>query len=149
MADLLSGAASVAGLASLGLTVTGGIEKYANALNCRADDLESVRRRTQVLRNTVVFVDDVQSQMQLGHRQHPSVATVDEAIRVCRAELIDLEDLVVALSGCSTTTSWRSKLKDTRKTLTYAFDRPKVEQLARKLEHTIQIVQLSLHGLGL
>ncbi|KAK8036447.1 hypothetical protein PG991_001584 [Apiospora marii] len=92
MADLLSGAASVAGLVSLGLTVTGGIE---------------------------------------------------------RAELSNLEGLVVALAECSTTTSWRSKVKDTQKTLTYAFDRPTVEQLVMKLDHTIQIIQLSLYGLGL
>ncbi|KAK7990075.1 hypothetical protein PG989_010390 [Apiospora arundinis] len=152
MADPLSIAASAAGLVSLGLTVTGGVAKYADALKCRTEDLASVRQRNQSLRTTIRFIDGVKSQLQsqLSHQQSPtSLTAVDDSIKACKAELVKLESLMVELSGCSSTTSWRSKLKNTGKKLTYAFDRSKVDQLATRLDHTIQVLQLALDGLGL
>ncbi|KAK8021800.1 hypothetical protein PG990_006938 [Apiospora arundinis] len=152
MADPLSIAASAAGLVSLGLTVTGGVAKYADALKCRTEDLASVRQRNQSLRTTIRFIDGAKSQLQsqLSHQQSPtSLTAVDDSIKACKAELAKLESLMVELSGCSSTSSWRSKLKNTGKRLTYAFDRSKVDQLATRLDHTIQVLQLALDGLGL
>ncbi|KAK8139987.1 hypothetical protein PG984_000053 [Apiospora sp. TS-2023a] len=149
MADPISGVASVAGLVSLGLTVSSGVAKYANALKCHTEELESIRQRNEVLRRTIIFIDGVQSRLQLPNQQTLSIGTVDETIKACKVELDSLEALVVELAGCSTTASWRSRLRDTRRRLTYAFERSKVDQLATKLDHTIQIIQISLQGLGL
>ncbi|KAK7923717.1 hypothetical protein PG985_007788 [Apiospora marii] len=149
MMDPLSGLGSVAGLVSLGFTVVDGIAKYVNAIAARSEELESTRRRNEVLRRTIAFVDGVLSQQGLSHQQKFDPASVDETVESCKKELVNLENFVVELSGCDSTFSWRSKLRDTRKKLTYAFERPRVEQLATKLDRTVQVIQLALHGLEL
>ncbi|KAK6841051.1 hypothetical protein PG987_001911 [Apiospora arundinis] len=144
MADPLSVAASAAGLVSLGLTVTGGVAKYTDALKCRTEDLASVRQRNQSLRRTIRFIEVAKSQLQLqlSHQQSAaSLTAVDESIKACKIELVKLEALMHNLLAIET--------QEHRKKLTYAFDRSKVDQLALRLDHTIHALQLALDGLGL
>ncbi|KAK8043799.1 hypothetical protein PG994_012637 [Apiospora phragmitis] len=149
MTDPFSVAAPAAGLVSLGLTVVGGVAKYTGALKCRTEELESIRRQNEMMWRIIMSIDGIRPKLLLPHQQAPFLAAVDESIKTCEEELTDLETLVVKLSGCTNASSWRSKLKNTRKKLSYAFHRSNVEQLAMKLDRSIQAIQLAIHGLGL
>ncbi|KAK8084396.1 hypothetical protein PG997_005667 [Apiospora hydei] len=57
MAEPLSLAASVAGLISLGLQVTGGIAKYLDAAKCRDEELSAVRQQNALLTDTLATIE--------------------------------------------------------------------------------------------
>lgn len=151
MSDPLSVAASAAGLVSLGLTVVGGIAQYADALKGRTEELRSVNRRNEMLQRTIILIDGIKSRFQQlpQQPQQSSLDNVNKSIKACKAELLTLKRLVVELNGCPDPHSWKDKLKNTGKKMSYAFDRSKLEQLAMTLDHTIQTLQLALQALGL
>lgn len=144
MAEAVGLAASVAGLVSLGLQVTGGIVTYLDALENRQDELASVKRQNDALSAALDIIQAATSRFQGQPHDH----AVQNNIQSCNAELQALEVLLAELANCDTST-WRQRLRSTRKKLSYAFDRSKVHQMAQRLHHANEVLQLTLTGLGL
>ncbi len=153
MADPLSVAGLVAGLAaglvSLGLQVCGGITQYLDALDCRDQDMVSVRQQTISLQNTLRAVEPSLAQLQSDHQA--AAAAVHDCIAGCKSELRALLTLVTDLTGCDQPprAGRRDKLKSQGKKLLYPFSRPKLNQLETRLRNANGAFQLALQTLGL
>ncbi|KAK8083967.1 hypothetical protein PG996_002748 [Apiospora saccharicola] len=145
MADPLSIAGLAAGLVSLSLQVTAGITQYLDALKCRAEELESTRKRNESLRQLLAVIDTTVVKTQSRH-QAPSQA-VANCVKQCETGIQSLEDLVAEISGCDRGT-WRSKLQLKSKNLRYAFDRSKVQQLDTRLSQVNELLAIALQVLG-
>ncbi|RYP19450.1 hypothetical protein DL765_003351 [Monosporascus sp. GIB2] len=145
-AEGLGLAASVAGLLSLGLQITGGIIKYLDAFESRQEELAYVRQQNDALTSTLLSIETASSSFQC---QHPEfAAAVMQNIQSCQKELSAVEVLHIELADCDTST-WTMRLENKTKKLTYAFHRSKVQQLAQRLQRANEILQLTLTGLGL
>ncbi|KAK7918073.1 hypothetical protein PG985_009947 [Apiospora marii] len=144
MAEAIGLAASVAGLVSLGLQITGGIVTYVNALESRQDDLASVKRQNDAFAATLTIVRAAYSRFQ-GHQY-------DQTIKVnllsCETDLHALEELLADLADCDTAT-WRQRVKNKTRKLTYAFHHSKVQQMLQSLQHANKGLQLVVTALGL
>ncbi|KAK6841107.1 hypothetical protein PG987_001967 [Apiospora arundinis] len=145
MADPLSVAGLAAGLISLSLQVTTGITQYLDALKCRAEELESVRKQNQSIHDMIVVIEASVLKTQSQH--HASSQVVVDSIQQCNAEIKSLEDLVAELAGCNTGT-WRSLLEAKGRKLRYAFDRSKVQRLAGQLCQAKDMLGTALQVLG-
>ncbi|KAK8133585.1 hypothetical protein PG984_005597 [Apiospora sp. TS-2023a] len=143
MAEALGLAASVAGLLSLGLQVTGGVASYLDALENRQEELASAKRQNEALVASLEIVKTASTHV-LSHHAH----TVATSIQSCEAELRSVEDLLADLANCDTST-WRQRLRSKKKKLSYRFDRSKVQQLVQRLHNSNQVLQLALAGLNL
>ncbi|KAK8083886.1 hypothetical protein PG996_002667 [Apiospora saccharicola] len=139
-------AASIAGLVSLGLQITGGIANYLDALESREEELASVRRQNDALAAALDTIKAATSHNSVHGQQHDSA--IEKNIQCCKAELQAVEELLAALADCNTTT-WRQRLKNERRKLTYSFNRPKVQRIVQRLQNANGILQLTLCGLGL
>ncbi|KAK6825887.1 hypothetical protein PG987_013381 [Apiospora arundinis] len=146
MADLLSLAASVAGLVSLGLEVTRGISSYLDAIECRSGELSWARQQNDVLANTIDVIE--RSTKRLEHVSPDAAAVATRSLDLCKDSLNTLESFVAQLADSNVRT-WRSRLKDKAAKLRYAFDRPKVQQLSARVSQTSSTLQLAVDGLGL
>ncbi|KAK8140111.1 hypothetical protein PG984_000177 [Apiospora sp. TS-2023a] len=139
-------AASIAGLVSLGLQITGGIATYLDALESRRDELASVKRQNEALAAALDTIKAATPHNSFQGHQHD--AAIENNTQSCKAELQAVEELLATLADCDTTT-WRQRLKNKKKKLTYAFNRPKVQQIVQRLHSANSILQLTLAGLGL
>ncbi|KAK8035749.1 hypothetical protein PG991_001822 [Apiospora marii] len=139
-------AASIAGLVSLGLQITGGIASYLDALESRRDELASVRRQNEALAAALDTIQAATSHNFFQSHQHDPA--IEKNTQCCKEELQAVEELLAALADCDTTT-WRQRFKNKKKKLTYAFDRPKVKVIVQRLQNANGILQLTLAGLGL
>ncbi|RYP68436.1 hypothetical protein DL771_006700 [Monosporascus sp. 5C6A] len=139
-------AASVAGLLSLGLQITGGIVKYLDAFESRREELAYVRQQNDALTSTLLAIETASSSFQ-GQRPE-FTAAVTQTIQSCKKELSAVEVLRVELADGDTTT-WTMRLENKKKKLTYAFHRSKVQQLGQRLQQANKVLQLTLTGLGL
>lgn len=142
MAAEIGLAASVAGLVSLGIQLTGGIASFLDALENRQKELESVRRQNEALTAALTIIKTASFQNQ----QHNDAIT--QNTQTCEAELRAVESLLAELANCDTST-WRKRLKSKKQKLSYVFDRKKVEQLVQRLHHANEVLQLAMTGLGL
>jgi hypothetical protein len=149
MADPLSVAGLAAGLVSLGLQTCGGITKYIDALDCREQDITSIKQHNNSLRNTIQVVETSLTQL---HRDHPGpTAAVRSCLDSCGNELRALDDLVAQLAAGfdRSTTGRRNKVKSQGKKLLYPFSRPKLEQLETRLRNANVTLQPALQALGM
>lgn len=146
MADGLSLAASVAGLVSLGLQVTQGIVSYVDALESRQQELRSVQQQNDALSSALAVIESASAQLQ-GQHQH-AAAAVSQNLLACTEHLEAVKKLLAELAHCDTSTWWK-RVKNQKKKLSYAFDRPKLQGLAQRLEDANCALQLALAGLGL
>ncbi|KAK8015481.1 hypothetical protein PG991_008369 [Apiospora marii] len=144
MTEAIGLAASVAGLVSLGLQITGGIVTYVNALEGRQDDLASVKRQNEAFAATLNIVRAASSRFQ-GH-QHDQ--TIKLNLLSCETEIHALEDLLAKLANCDTAT-WRQQLKNKTRKFTYVFHQSKVQQMLQRLQHANEGLQLVVTALGL
>ena len=148
MADPLSVACLAAGLVSLGLQVCGGIITYVDALDCREQDIASVRQQHHSLQITLRVVETSLSQLPRDHQE--AAAAAHDCLDVCQAKLKGLESLVAELaSSNSPSTSRRGKIRHQSKKLLYPFSRVKLEQLETRLQSANATLQLALQALGL
>ncbi|KAK8077076.1 hypothetical protein PG996_003246 [Apiospora saccharicola] len=143
MAEALGLAASVAGLLSLGLQVTGGFASYLDALENRQEELASAKRQNDALAASLDIVKTASTHV-LSHHAH----TITTSIQSCEAELQAAEVLLADLANCDTST-WRQRLRSKKKKLSYRFDRAKVQKLVQRLHNSNQVLQLALAGLNL
>ncbi|KAK7942526.1 pyruvate decarboxylase [Apiospora aurea] len=131
MAEPLSLAASMAGLISLGLQVTGGIAKYLDAVKCRNEELSAVRQQNALLTDTLATIEKTTGK--LIHLS-PEVADVTKRNFDSFKDSVNaLEGFAAQLASCNVVT-WRSRLQDKTAKLRYAFDRPKLEQLCARVK---------------
>ncbi|KAK6856593.1 hypothetical protein PG995_006780 [Apiospora arundinis] len=144
--DPLSLAASVAGLVSLGIQVTGGISTYLDALKCRDEELEVIRRQNVALRSTITAIETTTSAIQT--LPHNTATAAAQGIKSCTDDLGVLEAFVAQLSGSDLST-WRLRLKDKSRRLHYAFDRPKISQLHTRIGQSKATLQLVVAELEL
>ncbi|KAK7959814.1 uncharacterized protein PG986_004668 [Apiospora aurea] len=100
-------AASVAGLVSLGLQITGGIASYLDALESRRDELTSVRRQNDALAAALDTIKTATSHNSFQGQQH--VSATERNTQCCKAELQAIEELLAELADCDTTT-WRQDI---------------------------------------
>ncbi|KAK4247355.1 hypothetical protein C7999DRAFT_32230 [Corynascus novoguineensis] len=148
MADGLSVAASVAGLVSLGLQVSGGIMQYFDALDCRDKDLSSARQQTRALQGTLQVIEESVTQLRSDHAA--ATASVQACVDACRADLKALQSLVDELYRVDqAATTPGSKIKNHGRKLLYPFNRSKLQQLETKLGNTNTTLQSALQGLDL
>ncbi|KAJ3943678.1 uncharacterized protein N0V96_006608 [Colletotrichum fioriniae] len=116
-------AASVAGLLSLGLQITGGIIKYMDAFEGRDDELRNVKKQNDNLAGTLRAMKTV-----------------------CEEDLQAIEALCIKLSDRAGST-WTSRLENKKKKVTFAFHRNKLRDLELQLQKahcTLQLIQSSL-----
>ncbi len=126
-AEGLGAAASVAGLVSLGLQLTGGIVKYLDAFENRQEELVNVRQQSDALIASLLAIQTVLSNLQ---GQYPEfIAAMTQNIESCKKELNAAEVLRSELADCDGST-WTMRLENKKKKLTYAFHRYKIQQLA-------------------
>lgn len=92
-------AASIAGLVSLGLQITGGIASYLDALESRRDELASLTRQNVALAAALNIIKAATSRNSFQGHQHDSA--IEKNIRCCKAELQAVEELMVALADCN------------------------------------------------
>lgn len=148
MADPLSVASLAAGVVSLGIQVSQGITAYIDALQCRDEDIASVRRRNESLRKTLRVVETSRSHLEGDHQV--ATAAIRAYLDSCNRELSALDNLVVHLTTCDDiTTGLIDKVKNKSKRLLYPFSRPKLEQLEARLRNANMALQLALQILGL
>lgn len=148
MADPLSVAGLAAGVVSLGIQVSQGITTYIDALNCRDQDIVSVRQRNDSLRRTLSVVETSHSQLEDDHQV--ATAAIRECLASCNMELNLLENLVADLTTCDRFTAGLiGKAKNKGKKLLYPFSRPKLEQLEARLRNANMALQMALQSLGL
>ncbi|KAK8105151.1 hypothetical protein PG999_008510 [Apiospora kogelbergensis] len=143
MAEAVGLAASVAGLVSLGLQVTGGIATLLDALENRQAELASVKRQSDALAASLDIIRATSSSFQ---NQHSYAITA--SIQACETELQAVEALLADLANCDTST-WRQRLRGKKKKLSYVFDRSKVQLVVQRLHNANQVLQLTLTGLNL
>lgn len=147
MADPLSGAGLVAGVLSLGLQAYQGISTYLDAVQCRAVDLASVRRKNEALCNILKAIED--SLPRLKSRHQLSTSALTECLKSCKATMDALEKTVIGILECGTTgPQWLRKMKKQAKKLSYALDRPKLQELETRLDQTISELHLALQSIG-
>lgn len=146
MADPLSLAASVAGLVSLGIQVTSGIQQYLDAIDCRDEELSFARRQNDVLASAIDIIEG--STAKLEHVSPGAAAVAIQNLALCRDSLDSLEIFVAKLAGSNVST-WRSRLKTKAARMHYVFDRPKVQQLSTRVSQTGSLLQLAVDGLKL
>ncbi|KAK1453006.1 hypothetical protein CCUS01_02023 [Colletotrichum cuscutae] len=102
-------AASVAGLLSLGLQITGGIVKYMDAFECRDEELRNVKKHNDNLGVTLLAMKTVLAGLQ---GQSPAVVdAVDQNIRSCEEDLRAVEALCIDLSDRDGST-WTKRLEN-------------------------------------
>ncbi|KAK8015428.1 hypothetical protein PG990_008724 [Apiospora arundinis] len=97
MAEVLGLTASVAGLVSLGLQVTGGIATCLDAIENRQDELASIKHQNDALAASLGMIKAAASRAS-NHHSH-AVAT---SIQSCEAELQAVEILLAELASCDT-----------------------------------------------
>ncbi|XXH05703.1 hypothetical protein Hte_012138 [Hypoxylon texense] len=123
-------AASVAGLLSLGLQITSGIVKYLDGFESRQEELGYVRQQNDAVKATLLAIETTSSGFQ---GQHPEfTAAVSQNIQSCKRELDVVKALHADLADCDRST-WTIRLENKKKKLTYAFHRPKLQQLAQEI----------------
>ncbi|RYP37239.1 hypothetical protein DL767_003058 [Monosporascus sp. MG133] len=148
MADPISVVGLVAGLASLGIQVCGGITNYVDAVKCRADDVASARRQAQSFKNLLQIIQATVAQVDSNHRV--STTAVVECIKSCETELKTLESFVSELTGDVTSpANFKGKIKEQTRKLSYAFNRSKLDQLEARLARANGIFQTAVQSLGL
>ena len=146
MAEAVGLTASVSGLFSLGLQVTGGIVKYLDAFESRQEELAYVRQHNDALKATLLAINTALLNFQ---NQSPELtAAVTQTVLSCKKELCAVEVLRVDLADGDGST-WTTRLKNKKKKFTYPFHRSKVQQLAQRLQQANEVLQLALHGLEL
>lgn len=149
MADPLSLPGLVIGLVSLGVQVSGGISKYIGALDCREQDIASVREQNDALEKSLNVVNQLLSRVHPAHQE--STALVRQCLEPCRNELKALDALVVDLTGGGQQppAGWKGRLKSRGKKLLYPYDRPKLEQVESRLRKANMTLLSALQTLNL
>ncbi|KAJ0322812.1 hypothetical protein COL5a_008639 [Colletotrichum fioriniae] len=139
-------AASVAGLLSLGLQITGGIVKYMDAFEGRDDELRNVKKQNDNLAGTLRAMKTVLAGLQ--GQSLAVTAAVDQNIRSCEEDLQAIEALCIKLSDRAGST-WTNRLENKKKKVTFAFHRNKLRDLELQLQKAHCTLQLIQGGLGL
>ncbi|RYP90381.1 hypothetical protein DL770_003528 [Monosporascus sp. CRB-9-2] len=140
MADPVSVVGLVAGLASLGIQVCGGITDYLDAVKSRAEDVASARRQAQCFKSVLQIIQTTVTQVDSNHRV--STTAVVECIKSCETELRTLESFVSELTGDVTSpANFKDKIKEQSRKLSYAFNRSKLDQLEARLARANGIFQ--------
>lgn len=138
-------AASIGGIVSLGLTITGGIIKYVDAFENRQKELDFVSRQNEVLKSVLLELDGYLS----SHGQSGAVPdAAAQSMQLFERELNHVKALHSELAD-SPTQCWTSRLRNRKKRVTYAFDRSKIQELGQQLQKAGDVLQLTLNVLGL
>lgn len=132
MADPLSVAGLASAILSLGIQVSGGITTYIDVLDCRDEDISSLRQRADTLQKTPRLVQTSLLQFQGDHQD--ATEAVHEYLDSCNKELKSLESLLVKLTAYDQPTTDRARrIKNKGKRLPFPFSRGKLDQLETKL----------------
>lgn len=147
MADPLSLAGLAIGVASLGLQVCGGITTYLDAVQCREQEIASVRQQNEVLNSALQAVESSLSRLEPSYQI--STAAVLGCLESCKTELNALETITTDLSNTNRTEgSLTGRIKDKSKALKYPFKRQNVQQLENRLRQASSVLYLALQALG-
>lgn len=148
MVDPLSVAGLVTGVISLGLQTYQGISTYLDAVQCRDEEIASVRRKNDSLHRALSAIKV--SMSRLKQQNQLSTLTLTACHESCKAEIQALERFMAGILACdSISPEWIKRVKLQVKKLNYAFDRPKIQQLETRLDQTISVLQLALQSLGM
>lgn len=138
-------AASIGGIVSLGLTITGGIIKYVDAFENRQEELNFVSRQNEALKAVLLALERHLS----SHGQSAALPdAVAQGMQLFEGELNHVKALHSDLAD-SHPQSWTSRLKNRKKRVTYAFNRSKIQELGLQLQKAGDALQLTLNVLGL
>lgn len=128
MTDMLSLAASVAGLNSLGIQVTTGISKYLDALESWKEERTLATQENKALRSTIDIIATATEKLE--QVLPDASAAAKESVKVCIESLDTLVIFMAKLAGSDVST-WRTRLKTGK--FHYVFDGPKVLQLCTRV----------------
>ncbi|TDZ23986.1 hypothetical protein Cob_v003355 [Colletotrichum orbiculare MAFF 240422] len=144
-AEGLGLAASVAGLVSLGLQITGGIVKYVDAFKGRKEELDFVRRQNDAL---AANLRSFQGWAPSPGRSPDIDAAVAHNIQLLESELMGVKALHDKLAD-NAGQSWAAKFENTKKRSTYPFNQAKVHELGQRLEKAMDVLLLAMNIMGL
>lgn len=139
-------AASVAGLVSLGLQITGGIVKYVDAIKSRREELEFVRYQTETLEGTLRAFEASKTSP-LGQFSEIDAAAAG-SLQLVFVELRGIKALHDELADHGGR-SLASRLENKKKRFTYAFKQTKIQELGQRLEKATNALQLAMSVMGL
>ncbi|KAI0971850.1 hypothetical protein F4678DRAFT_78532 [Xylaria arbuscula] len=143
MADPLSIAGLVTGVISLGLQVADGLTDYLDAVKGRSEDLRSAKQGATEMRDLLSTIRDLSPQVESSWPA--SATTVKRHVHSCQIELGALDALLSELSQPSLSNSrLRSMLDDTKKKLSYPFERSQISRLEERLTKVNNNLQTAL-----
>ena len=126
----------------------GGIAKYIDALDCREQEIASLRQQNNTLKKALQVVEASLSRFHPEHQA--SAAPALDCLDACKRELKAFDGLVVVFAGCGQRAAGRKeKIKSQGKKLLYPLNRPKLQQLESKLRNANATFQLALQALSL
>lgn len=96
MADPFSITASVAGLISLGVQITGGVTQYLDAVREREDDIASAKTQVQRMQELLKVVEDVAAKIKPSH--NATAAFLNAAASV-EPELKALKEFILRIDA--------------------------------------------------
>ncbi|KAF6835303.1 hypothetical protein CPLU01_04383 [Colletotrichum plurivorum] len=146
-AEGLGLAASVAGLPSLGLQITGGIVKYVDAFKGRREELEFVRRQNEALATTLRAFE--RSSTFPSGQSTEVEAAVAANMQLFMAELNGVKALHDKLADNCDDRSLATRWENKKKQITYAFSQAKVQELGQRLEKATKALQLAMSAMRL
>ncbi|KAI1857589.1 uncharacterized protein JN550_013158 [Neoarthrinium moseri] len=148
MADPFSLAASAAGIVSLGLTVCSGLASYIDGIRDRKSELSTLSTQAQNLQATLSVLKGAESSIVA---MHPAGApALESAFKSVKEQLQALELFLKEQQDASSQSSGMvASLKEQKRKLTFAFHRPTLEKLQKKLDSANGGLQIILHVLGL
>lgn len=138
-------AASIGGIVSLGLTITGGIIKYVDAFKDREEELNFVSRHNETLKAALLALD---RHLRSNNQSGAIPDEVAQSMQSFKKELDNLKALHSDLAD-SDPQSWTSRFKNRKRKVTYAFDRSKIQELGLRLQKAGDGLQLILKVLHL
>lgn len=149
MSDPLSITASVAGLASLGIQVVGGITKYLEAVHERKNDVASVKAQVVQTQDLLTLVVKVAAKVESNHS---TAAAFLKNSASAQPELQALDELVRKLDTTKLPRPSHEvlgKVHVEAKKLTYPFHRPTMDRLQSQLARVNSMLQAALQVSGL
>ncbi|KAK5635648.1 hypothetical protein RRF57_011360 [Xylaria bambusicola] len=143
MADPLSVAGLVTGVISLGLQVAGGLTNYLDAVKGRSEDLMSAKQGGTEMRDLLLTIQDLLPQVESNWPA--SATTVKRHVKSCHAELSALHTLLSELSQpVASRPGLRHKFENTKKKLSYPFERSQISHLEDRLAKVNSTLQMAL-----
>ncbi|KAJ4371128.1 hypothetical protein N0V83_004344 [Neocucurbitaria cava] len=143
MPDPLSVAASVAGIASLGIQVCQGLITYLRAIEGRKQEVSHGLREIQTLVSMFYSLNTILPQV--DQRGVANSAATRQCLKDSEIGLLEFQQLLVNLRGPENQTGIREKMKEAGRLLTFPFCKEKLASLRDTLQKLLDNLNSAIH----